>query len=906
MRQNLHKKLLMCCLICCYSFFVKGQITGKVFQDNNADSRQNPMEKGLIDIMVKAYDAKGKVVQETITDSSGNYLLTVPTGKKVRVEFTGFADGMYSSSSNFLNGNLTQFVTSPKSANNVGVFNPSLYDNGGAAAVSVSYTIGNSKDVIGDSATAVSYYSAVNPTKRYSIATMGQVGSIWGLAYDKTREKLYMSAFAKRHVGYGKLSTGGIYVYDFATGSIKPFLQASADLQIYAGADTHTGLGGYFNNGNRFNNIDSVFFDQVGKSSYGGLDVSEDGNYLFFMNLNTRQLMRIAIPRNNTPLKSSDVNSYTFPNDAIMGEIRPFAVKVYSGKVYVGVIHDAFKSQKVSDLKAVVYEINLSTGGTLKEIFSMSLDYPKGYPEVGYTSRRGWYPWTNDYKKGVVPESNGLWAIYPQPILSDIEFDVDGSMVLGFMDRYGHQGATNAQTNNPSEYSLLESGGDIIRVALVKGKYVLENNGKAGGVTTKGKDNNQGPGGGEYYFEDHFAVEKGRTVSEETASGGLAILPSTGELLATTREPHQYDWATQLHGVRYYNNQTGMYTRSVLTPSLGFQKSYGEGDVELVMDAPTTEIGNRAWFDCNENGIQDPDESPMKEALVELYQNGKQISITSTSASGEYTFGENNVPNGLEIGTDYELRIALSQTKYQSLQVTKTNVGTSREIDNDASVVGTNAVIKVKLEGAGMNTYALDFGFKCLEKPQANFTLACSGSAESKDAKITINKGFNPNDRFDVSKGITYENDMDYLNAKAIPDNGSLLTEKINLYKSSEYTVRLFNQNCYSDFVIKTTDAKDCYQQILAIETNEEELEAFVIYPNPATSTIKVDYRGKSTGDITVELVDIQGRVLQDNQVRKIADIYSTTFDINDMVSGTYIITVRGSLETVSKKFIKN
>jgi hypothetical protein len=710
MRQNLYTKVLLCCLISCYSLFVHGQITGKVYNDNNADSRQNPTEKGVADIVVKAFDAKGKVVHETITDSTGNYLLTVPTGKKVRVEFTGFADGMYSSSSNFLNGNLTQFVTSPKSANNVGVYNPSLYDNGGAAAVSVSYTVGNSKDVIGDSATAVSYYSAVNPTKRYTIATMGQVGSIWGLAYDKNREKLYMSAFAKRHVGYGKLSTGGIYVYDFSTGSIKPFLQASADLQIYAGADTHTGLGGYFNNGNRFNNIDSVFFDQVGKSSYGGLDVSEDGNYLFFMNLNTRQLMRVAIPRDNTPLKSSDVRGYAFPNDAVMGEVRPFAVKVYGGKVFVGVIHDAYKSQKVTDLKAVVYELDVNSGA-LKEVFSMSMDYPKGYPEVGYTSRRGWYPWTNDYKKGVVPESNGLWAIYPQPILSDIEFDVDGSMVLGFMDRYGHQGATNAQTNNPSEYSLLESGGDIIRVALVKGKYVLESNAKAGNITTKGKGNNQGPGGGEYYFEDHFAVEKGRTVSEETASGGLAILPSTGELMATTREPHQYDWATQLHGVRYYNNQTGMYTRSVITPSLGFQKSYGEGDVELVMDAPSTEMGNRVWFDCNENGVQDSDESPVRDALVELYKNNKQVSITSTSSSGEYTFGENNVPGGLELGTDYEIRIALNQSRYNGLQVTKTNVGTSREIDNDASVVGTNAVIKVRLDGAGMNTYALDFGF---------------------------------------------------------------------------------------------------------------------------------------------------------------------------------------------------
>jgi hypothetical protein len=379
MRQNLYTKVLLCCLISCYSLFVKGQITGKVFLDNNADSQQNLTEKGLADIVVKAYDAKGKVVYETQTDSLGNYSLIISLGKKVRVEFSSVPEGMYNSSSNFFNGNLTQFIVSPKSANNVGLFTPSLYDNGGARAVSVSYTVGNSKDVIGDTATAVSYFSAVNPSKRYTIATMGQVGSLWGLAYDKNREKLYMSAFAKRHVGYGKLSTGGIYVYDFMNGSIKPFLQASADLQIYAGADTHTGLGGYFNNGNRFNNIDSVFFDQVGKSSYGGLDISEDGNFLFVMNLNTRQLMRIKIPKNDNTLQSSDITFYQITDIPYNeGIVRPFAVKVYGKKVYIGLIFDAFKSQKLSDLKASIYEVNPETK-ELKEVYTMNMDYPKGY-----------------------------------------------------------------------------------------------------------------------------------------------------------------------------------------------------------------------------------------------------------------------------------------------------------------------------------------------------------------------------------------------------------------------------------------------------------------------------------------------------------------------------------------------
>ncbi len=359
MRQNLYTKVLLCYLLILFSFTLQGQIKGNVYLDSNANTDKNANEKGLADVKIKAFDSKGKIVSETQTDTAGNYLLNVPSGKRVRVEFSNLPDGAYTTPTNFQNGTLTQFITSPtKTLNNLGIYFPSMYDNGSARAVAVSYTVGNGKDSWGDTATAVSLFSAANPGLRFTIATKPQVGCIWGLAYDKNREKLYMSAFAKRHVGYGKLGTGGIYVMDFSSGVISPFLQAGTGLQIYPGEDKHTGLGGVSNNGNRYNNIDSVFFDEVGKASYGGLDVSEDGNFLFVMNLNTRQLLRIAIPRGDTPIKTTDITTYDFPSNAVGGEARPFAIKVLGNKVYAGVVHDAFKSQKVSDLKAIVYEVN--------------------------------------------------------------------------------------------------------------------------------------------------------------------------------------------------------------------------------------------------------------------------------------------------------------------------------------------------------------------------------------------------------------------------------------------------------------------------------------------------------------------------------------------------------------------
>jgi hypothetical protein len=45
----------------------------------------------------------------------------------------------------------------------------------------------------------------------FSKASAGKVGSVWGLAYDSGRKKLYASAFLKRHASYGPNGAGAIY-----------------------------------------------------------------------------------------------------------------------------------------------------------------------------------------------------------------------------------------------------------------------------------------------------------------------------------------------------------------------------------------------------------------------------------------------------------------------------------------------------------------------------------------------------------------------------------------------------------------------------------------------------------------------------------------------------------------------
>ncbi|MEZ4982930.1 MAG: hypothetical protein R2769_15370 [Saprospiraceae bacterium] len=149
--------------------------------------------------------------------------------------------------------------------------------------------------------------------------------------------------------------------------------------------------------------------------------------------------------------------------------------------------------------------------------------------------------------------------MYPQPIFSDIEFDVDGSMILGFMDRLGHQlGNKNYPITGTSPLISTISGGDILRAYLEdNGDFTIENNATAGPLTTLGVGNGEGPGGGEFYNRD---VLKDKLITSfqhyaETAQGGLLAFWLVQESATTALDP--YSTVFNSGGVNWMNNRTG-------------------------------------------------------------------------------------------------------------------------------------------------------------------------------------------------------------------------------------------------------------------------------------------------------------------------------------------------------------
>ena len=555
---------------------------GRVFRDFNLNGiRDNNNEIGLAGVTVKAFNSANSQVGSTVTTATdGTYTITGLSGN-VRVEFSNLPAGYVSGPDGSTSGTSVQFVTlsstvgcavdfgvnhpddfcvksgvQPKIA--VPCFANGAYNSTGPngagledALVSFPYNQTGDKATTGNAPNLLSSYSSI--------------GSVWGMAYNKYNKTLFATAFMKRHSGFGPQGISGLYVVQNADASglgTVTGINLQTLLGINAGTEPTRNLSA--DKTQPTDDGGNAIFDAVGKMSFGDCDLSADGNTLYITNLFDKKIYVLNV---TNPLSPTLITSYLVPNPAcaVGSEYAPFGLKFYRGKLYVGVVCTAESSQpptagatygqtafdrttlSSNNLKATVYELNGATFSTALTQFP--LNYDRGRSNSDSASYAIWRPWVNSFSQVV----NNSGETYPQPILSDIEFDSDGSMILGFADRYSHQ---LGNSNYPPGQTYTVTGrveGDIMRATKSGSTWTIENNGTASGTTTSGANKNGGPGGGEYYFGD-LTIDH-----DEPAMGGLALYPGIGEIMTTISGPVNIFYSG---GIRRMNNNTGDYLYS--------------------------------------------------------------------------------------------------------------------------------------------------------------------------------------------------------------------------------------------------------------------------------------------------------------------------------------------------------
>lgn len=783
------RSLLILCFLCSLQpILTQAQtIRGTVFRDFNADGLYTPItnpdsytygEPGVPGVIVTAYSANTATAPiSATTDASGAYTLTVGSTNPYRVEFTNVVAGDFEGFAGANSRSSIRFVSGGTAGVNLGVNYPADYNgNLNPYLITSCYTNG---DPISSPSSATTnpandpwlvawQYDGAGQGRNVYLSR-GGIGSTWGLAYNRTNQQLLAAAFMKRHAGFGTGGPGQIYAVNLsnptsASTTVTPFVNLKTDLNIEVGTDPR--LTDPLPTIKTTPNHDAAAFDLVGKMSLGDISLSDDGKTLWVVNLYDQALYQLPMGPNGT--KPTTYTKHTLPNaGCVSGTLRPFATKFYRGKIYVGAVCTGESGGTAANLKAIVYAHDpAEAASTFTPVLTFPLNYTRGYASSrGTNSGTGpavapaaWQPWISNWTAIPASMTNTAYnqTVYPQPVLADIEFDRNGEMVLGLFDRFSHQtGNANYSpiTSLTATYEAA-SAGDLLRAGRqANGTYLLENNATVTNVPANGgvavtisssavnQSIPQGPGGGEFYWQDMYQQSESPTSTTATGGhqeilvGGLALLPERGQTVATVYDPSA---AFRAAGARYFNNYTGKsdFEYQVLAQDAGltvaqraatFGKAASLGDMELVSKLSPVQIGNRVWVDANDNGVQDAGEPALAGVTVTLtgpgLPNGGVSVVTNTS--GEYYFssgpgttavGYAYSLTGLTQGGGYTLSFPTSFSANVYSISRKPNAASGPQADAIDTDAASNGQISFTLGGAGENNFSFDVGFM----PQAS------------------------------------------------------------------------------------------------------------------------------------------------------------------------------------------
>ena len=581
-------------------------LSGLVYNDYNANGTRdtaagNAIDNGMGGVTVTAYDASGAVVATATsfaviclgnnnpagqgctaanTPALGAYTLSnLPASTPVRVEFTTLPTGYFPAPQGTNNATSVRFVTTTAGATlnlNFGILKPCDYCQANPSLVTPIQSFGSG---VGNTLPGLaSYpYNSSGGAAFTTVLNESQIGSAWGEGYQRTPNRLFVSAYMKRQVGF-KDGPGYVYVLNRAGNALSAAgsfnLQGitpanggpAIDLGSVCRRDNTDGdpnnnclpLGGVASDYTLPNSalasaiaIDLDAYAKVSNVSYGDIDVSEDDKTLWLVNLKQNALISLDISGATSTFTNtakqyllSDLNAPIcgdFNNNGSAvptGILHPFALKFHGGKGYLGATCDAYNSRETGDLHAFVLSFDPTNPALgLTQVLSVSLDYkyntlaaqsPPGNPSVR------WFPWTttwaqsNATRAGVV---NQGFFMGLEPLLSDIEFTDNDSLVLGIMDRHADQHFAYNLLPIPgtTTISAIWSSGDILKVCNVNGTYIMEGTAASCPVVAKGTGGaNDGVSGTGEFFVD--------TKADGQAEGfmsALALLPGKDEVVGT-------------------------------------------------------------------------------------------------------------------------------------------------------------------------------------------------------------------------------------------------------------------------------------------------------------------------------------------------------------------------------------
>lgn len=657
---------------------VAGTVSGVVYLDQDQDGIRDAEEQLVSGVAVQVTDAEGTTLADVMTDNNGAYTVPdLPDGDQVRVTYD-FDQAIYTVGTlSASNASAVRFSSVPECDASLGL---SVIDAGCADNPDIMLTcFVRGETTERPTGTAIIGIPALYTDKAdaFPVATHGEVGSVWGVAYKKKTQELFSAAFVKQYCGLKENHSTIFRTVPTSTGyTTSPYVDIS-NLGITVAPLTNTDVG------------DCAYSQQVGRYGLGAMVLDEAEENLYVVNISENEIVKLP----TSGAVAANTTSYDVPAPGC-GSYRVFALEWYNGKLYVGATCTQESSSASVTAKDEASSATVYTFDPKTELFEQvfSTNYIKGH-------------W------GDFPASSSRQTQW----LTDIAITAQGQMILGIGDRVGHSYC------NEQEGIVHGHKPDILIAHRENGEWVLESNGRAGAYTGTGVSNGEGPGGGEFFGNDHWTTNP--IAHPDVTLGSVLAVPGTDLVIATVFDPEIDPYSGGLHT---YSSKTGerlnsveLYSNSVIVE---FGKATGFGGITSTCESQPIQIGNYAWNDTNSNGLQDAGEAAIDGLALNLYDSTCQlVGSTTTDTDGYYTFDLNNVSGGVLPSTQYYIALDESQHDPTSQFIiingkdhilTQTGVNPILGSDAEAGLTDCAAqvLIPVRTPAAGNNDYSFDIG----------------------------------------------------------------------------------------------------------------------------------------------------------------------------------------------------
>lgn len=912
-------------------------VGGQVYLDYNSNklwenTAGTYTENGAPGVTVYAYDKDDLLLGSTTTDAAGGWAILVGNGTQVRVEYS-LPEYFKAAPAGSASKSCVSFATAPACDLNFGVHDPLEHcesDPEIMTICNVKYFAPASEVQIlsldfsdgGNSAVLADYHDFDHPV----MVGQGQTGNLWGLTFSQDKNMLYASTTYKKSTDVSPDGLGSIYYVDNSanTGVSGSVTTATLLTTLAAGSDPTAGNPGDADAGETY--FDAAF-DAPAKRGLGGIALNGKEDSLWTVNLFTRKLVGMKLDAAGTGIVGGFTEiSMPSPASCNGDEIRPWALKWYRGKFYVGMVCSGEVTEDVNMLRAYVYTY---TPGDASMSANPVIDFPLNYgrTETAWNVPAEWNPWKTVWNAAnpiaashFNPSNQGA---YPSPILSDIEFD-NGDMIIALLDRFNDQFQSDADPAgniNPGGTVAITSGGDLLKAGLNADgvSWTLESNcavasASKGTYSSSATEAGAGPGGKEFYHDDRYSSHGENTL------GGLANLPGRHEVVVGAFDPtvEYYEaggsarWGSG--GLVWHDNQDGTISKAwegYYDNVVGdFGKGNGFGDIEAVcLTKPKLQIGNLVWSDENNNGVQDADEVGLAGVDISLYNAaGTLLATTTSDANGNYFFSEDGetgqtwITGGDEVEANTTYYVVFGSGQFSANKLTMTgdnyllvpdNASSAsvdpKMVDSDAAV-GSGAdpafvmdmPFKMVLTGAaGENEQNVDVGFFA----ESNLPVELiEFTGREEDCKINLQWTVGAQDNFshfEIEQGSSSRSLM-------------TIAEQSPKAAQSTYTLKgIESWGAQNYFRLKMVDWDGSfhYSEMISLRSNCHENLILKLYPNPSEANVSVNAEIiAAAGAIQVTVIDALGRVVLQEQGHSDGNSFNLELPTNGLNAGTFTV----------------